>query len=71
MQAHPKAPSMMNEMRRNLFALHPSLHDFPKPPESSSKLSVAMICHPNTKALEPHQRMRNHFQQDQLLGTIS
>ena len=61
------APSALHEMRKNLFAAGPSLHDFPKPLESSSILSAAMFYRPNKEVQELHQRMRSHYPQDQQL----
>ena len=65
------APSALHEMRKNLFAVDPSLHDFPKPLESSSISSVAMFDRPNKEVQELHQRMRSHYRLDQQLETAA
>ena len=65
------APSMLNEMHKNLYVPHSSMHGFPKPLESSSKLREAMIDHLNKVIPVLHQRMLNHCQQDLLLEIIS
>ena len=65
------APLALHEMRRNLFALDPSLHDFPKLQESSLKLSAAMFARLNTKVLGLHQRKLSHCQPDQQLEIVA
>ena len=65
------APLALHEMRKNLFVPDPSLHDFPKLPESSSKLSAAMFAHLNTKVLGLHQRKLSHCQPDQQLEIVA